>query len=506
MKRALLGSHHESHQSTQQNHLGVQSMSQAGSAMMNSYKAYFLQMDEHSSSQKYWSASDAQIPNPQLPIKSDHLHPGFLQAIESLSASLKGLTDDNAIGSLGWQFMEKFGHSYYSSVRLGASQTFDWWYSKSVSSQARSSAGQKFSEFESGVDKSGFDKSSSKSESKIGLNIDDIGLGADWNKFSSNANFNSDSTVRAGYAKNAYSDQSQQEQAKSEGMSQLTVIGNFLEPQAMKVQLLPLWSLPLDVITSLSTDDVKRVTRSLALGLHSVLHEGDLVSNQTCVNGVAKALPSGEWPHLWSTEGADCVCDEPYSATDSGCVPPCSGSSQALTGSECFAWQAFFDATGGGGCSRNDPCACQLAGTPVSGSAEGVTCQDGLITRMNLYQTGISGSIPDSISALTALTALYLGETSISGSIPDSISALTALAYLDLGETSISGSIPNSMSVTALKYLILGATSISGSIPQSFCSLDSDNCALSDNGSPTYACPLPSCTDKLTACGVTSCK
>ena len=46
MTRALLGSHHESHQSTQQNYLGVQSMSQSSSAMMDSYKAYFLQMDQ----------------------------------------------------------------------------------------------------------------------------------------------------------------------------------------------------------------------------------------------------------------------------------------------------------------------------------------------------------------------------------------------------------------------------------------------------------------------------
>merc|ERR1712166_283915 len=146
---------------------------------------------------------------------------------------------------------------------------------------------------ESGVDKSGFDKSQSKSQTSVGINIEGIGLGANWNEFKSNANFNSNSYVRAGYAANAYSDQSQQEQAKSEGMSQLTVIGNILEPQAMKVQLLPLWSLPLDVITSLSTDDVKRVTRSLALGLHSVLYQGDLISNQTCGHGIAKAVPSG---------------------------------------------------------------------------------------------------------------------------------------------------------------------------------------------------------------------
>merc|ERR1712166_860220 len=153
----------------------------------------------------------------------------------------------------------------------------------------------------------------------------------------------------------------------------------------------------------------------------------------------------------------------------------CSGS---LIGSECLAWQAFFDATGPwwrrtrGGCSRDDPCSCAY-----------VTCYHAHIIDMQLGdKSDITGSIPNSISALTALTYLQLGGTSISGSIPDSISALTALYYLDLGHTGIGGS-----------------------IPQSFCSLDLSDCELSVKGSPIYACPLPNCTDKLTACGVTSC-
>ena len=54
----------------------------------------------------------------------------------------------------------------------------------------------------------------------------------------------------------------------------------------------------------------------------------------------------------------------------------CSASSQTLADSECLAWQAFFDATGGGGCLRDDPCTCK---TWQDG---GVTCQDGHITQM----------------------------------------------------------------------------------------------------------------------------
>merc|ERR1712166_349182 len=166
---------------------------------------------------------------------------------------------------------------------------------------------------------------------------------------------------------------------------------------------------------------------------------------------------------------------------------PCSGSSQALAASECLAWQAFFDATGGGGCLRDDPCECE---DPDPDFFDGVVCQDGHITDIDLSDTQMSGTIPGSISALTALTGLYLSDTSISGSIPDSISALTALTGLLLeNQENPEG------------------TGIIGTIPQSFCSLDlSKICQLTYLPVQTYACPLPSCTDKLTACSVVSCK
>merc|ERR1712166_812084 len=136
---------------------------------------------------------------------------------------------------------------------------------------------------------------------------------------------------------------------------------------------------------------------------------------------------------------------------------PCSGSSQALAASECLAWQAFFDATGGGGCLRDDPCECE---DPDPDFFDGVVCQDAHITDIDLSDTRMSGTIPDSISALTALTGLLLENQEN----PE-------------------------------------GTGIIGTIPQSFCSLDlSKICQLTYLPVQTYACPLPSCTDKLTAC------
>ncbi|CAI7755905.1 unnamed protein product, partial [Closterium sp. NIES-53] len=66
----------------------------------------------------------------------------------------------------------------------------------------------------------------------------------------------------------------------------------------------------------------------------------------------------------------------------------------------------------------------------------------------------LTGSILDSISALTALDFLDLSNNSLTGSIPNSISALTALTLLNLRSNSLMGSIPDSISaLTALEYL-----------------------------------------------------
>ncbi|CAI7916266.1 unnamed protein product, partial [Closterium sp. NIES-53] len=54
----------------------------------------------------------------------------------------------------------------------------------------------------------------------------------------------------------------------------------------------------------------------------------------------------------------------------------------------------------------------------------------GMITSIRLTHNNFVGSIPNSISKLTALIELELGYNSLTGSIPNNISALMALEYL----------------------------------------------------------------------------
>ncbi|CAI7830451.1 unnamed protein product, partial [Closterium sp. NIES-53] len=59
-----------------------------------------------------------------------------------------------------------------------------------------------------------------------------------------------------------------------------------------------------------------------------------------------------------------------------------------------------------------------------------LTTRNSLTPHRDLRNNNLTGSIPASISMLTALALLDLGSNSLTGSIPDSISTLTALEFL----------------------------------------------------------------------------
>ena len=85
------------------------------------------------------------------------------------------------------------------------------------------------------------------------------------------------------------------------------------------------------------------------------------------------------------------------------------------------------------------------------------TDADGRVTRLDLFEVGLSGSIPSSLGNLTSLTHLNLAANSLTGTIPSSLGNLTNLTYLAIwGE--FTGSVPSSLgSLTNLTYLELGA-------------------------------------------------
>ncbi|CAI5516572.1 unnamed protein product, partial [Closterium sp. Naga37s-1] len=112
----------------------------------------------------------------------------------------------------------------------------------------------------------------------------------------------------------------------------------------------------------------------------------------------------------------------------------------------------------------------------VCNSEQGITCDaSGMITDLNLQVVSplITGSIPDSISVLTALTYINFNSNLLNGPVPDSISALKSLAYLDLGNNAhLNGSIIGIISaLKALTHLDLSSNSFDSSIPDSISAL-----------------------------------
>ncbi|KAK6938513.1 Protein kinase domain [Dillenia turbinata] len=111
------------------------------------------------------------------------------------------------------------------------------------------------------------------------------------------------------------------------------------------------------------------------------------------------------------------------------------------------------------------------------------------LTNLNLYGNELSGQIPNLMGSLSSLLELDLGSNKLSGniphmpvtlqislnlssnlfqgSIPDSLSSLTALEVLDLSNNGFSGNIPDFFtSMTGLTLLVLSNNNLSGFVPR----------------------------------------
>jgi Leucine-rich repeat (LRR) protein len=64
------------------------------------------------------------------------------------------------------------------------------------------------------------------------------------------------------------------------------------------------------------------------------------------------------------------------------------------------------------------------------------------LTILIAYENMLAGSLPQTISNLSALNYIYLSYNQLNGRIPESITTLENLQYLDLGSNKISGPIP----------------------------------------------------------------
>ncbi|KAJ0264451.1 Leucine-rich repeat [Hirschfeldia incana] len=109
-----------------------------------------------------------------------------------------------------------------------------------------------------------------------------------------------------------------------------------------------------------------------------------------------------------------------------------------------------------------DPC------LPLANSWTGVTCSKEKITKvisLNLTNRGLAGSLPPSISNMTALKDLWLGKNKLTGPIPD-LSPMTRLETLHLEDNQFNGSIPESLArLPNLRILSIKNNKLQGTIP-----------------------------------------
>jgi hypothetical protein len=103
----------------------------------------------------------------------------------------------------------------------------------------------------------------------------------------------------------------------------------------------------------------------------------------------------------------------------------------------------------------------------------GVTCDDNnMVTQIELNNTQLAGSLPDSIGVFSKLRRLRLFNNSIQGTVPDSLLQISTLKLLNLGQNRISGTLPEfTSSSLCLSRLSFNRNAISGAIPASICRL-----------------------------------
>ena len=80
---------------------------------------------------------------------------------------------------------------------------------------------------------------------------------------------------------------------------------------------------------------------------------------------------------------------------------------------------------------------------------------DGKITELDLSENNLSGTMPESLTGLTALEYCDLHGNDLTGVIPADLSKLTRLEFLDLSENSFGGTVPALDALTDLVVLDL---------------------------------------------------
>ena len=133
------------------------------------------------------------------------------------------------------------------------------------------------------------------------------------------------------------------------------------------------------------------------------------------------------------------------------------------------ALMALYNSTGGADWRNSENWA--VSDTPPTAEElntwYGVTVSNGRATELELFNNGLSGSIPSELGDLSALVTLDLRFNALTGSIPAELGRLSNLYSLFLRSNSLTGSIPSELGrLSRLKRLSLNVNKLTGPIPR----------------------------------------
>ncbi|KNA16995.1 hypothetical protein SOVF_084130 [Spinacia oleracea] len=127
----------------------------------------------------------------------------------------------------------------------------------------------------------------------------------------------------------------------------------------------------------------------------------------------------------------------------------------------------------------------------------GVGCENGSVTRLNLTNVGLTGTIPPEVGYMISLTELRINLNNLTGPIPPSIGNLRGLKTLSVYGNKLSGSLPKEFdNLTNLTLCFLSNNTLSGSLPEKICQggILQDFCASNNRFSGTVPKGLKNCT------------
>ena len=175
----------------------------------------------------------------------------------------------------------------------------------------------------------------------------------------------------------------------------------------------------------------------------------------------------------------------PLQACDGGTAVPDPGNNPGLV-EDCKVLLALRDELADTGSLNWDT---QLAITSWEGV--GVSGAPRRVSKLELYENQLTGSLPAELGRLTQLQRLWLQDNQLTGGIPAELGQLTQLQYLNLSENRLTGEIPVELGqLTRLGGLRLQTNQLTGGIPPALGQLTQLRVLRLDENQLTGAIPV----------------